>query len=152
MANRAAAGRGANALHRMIIRVYYEDTDAGGIVYHSNYLKFAERARTELIRELGGDQTMLRERLGVAFVVRTCEAVFLKPARLDDVVEVRTAVTGVGAATLDLDQDVWRGDEELVRIRVAVACINTAGRAVRLPADIRDRLSERAGGQHRDES
>lgn len=136
----------------MIIRVYYEDTDAGGIVYHSNYLKFAERARTELIRELGGDQTMLRERLGVAFVVRTCEAVFLKPARLDDVVEVRTAVTGVGAATLDLDQDVWRGDEELVRIRVAVACINTAGRAVRLPADIRDRLSERAGGQHRDES
>ena len=124
------------------VRVYYEDTDAAGIVYHSNYLKFAERARTELIRALGNDHHALRRQFGIAFVVSKCDMHCRLPARLDDLVEVRTAKNGLGAATLDLQQNIWRDDEEIVRLRVLLACIDDTGRAVRIPADVRRRLAD----------
>ena len=122
------------------VRVYYEDTDAANIVYHSNYLKFAERARTELIRSFGDDHGALRERFGVAFVVSKCDMHFLTPAHLDEMIEVRTSLNEVRGATIDLQQDIWRGDLLLVRLRVLLACINADGRAVRIPAEIRRRF------------
>ena len=84
------------------VRVYYEDTDAAGIVYHSNYLNFAERARTELLRTFGDDHAALRGRFGIAFVVSKCDMHCLSPARLDEMIEVRTSLNGVGGATIDL--------------------------------------------------
>src|ERR1700742_3787402 len=93
-------------------RVYYEDTDTGGIVYYANYLKFAERARTEVLRDLGITQRILMDEEGVAFAVRRCEVDYLVPARLDDELEVRTALRALGAASLDLDQAIYRVTDE----------------------------------------
>ncbi|TAN70399.1 MAG: YbgC/FadM family acyl-CoA thioesterase, partial [Magnetospirillum sp.] len=91
--------------HVFPIRVYYEDTDAGGIVYHSNYLNFAERARTELVREMGISQrVMLEEGGGTAFAVRSATLDFLRPAKLDDLLRVETEVTAVGGASVELRQ------------------------------------------------
>ncbi len=122
--------------HVFPFRVYYEDTDAAGIVYYANYLKFAERARTEMLRARGFDHRQLDAEDGVAFAVRACSADYLLPARLDDALEVRTRVTHVGGATLEADQDITREDAVLTRLKVRLACINRAGRPVRIPAAI----------------
>ena len=122
--------------HVFPIRVYYEDTDAAGIVYYANYLKFAERARTEMLRERGFDHRELDAKDGVAFAVRSCNADYLLPARLDDALEVRTRVTHIGGASLEADQDIARDDAILTRLKVRLACINRAGRPARIPAAI----------------
>lgn len=123
--------------HVFPLRVYYEDTDAAGIVYYANYLKFAERARTEMLRSRGFDHRRLDARDGVVFAVRACSADYLLPARLDDALEVHTRVTHIGGATLEADQDIKREDAVLTRLKVRLACINQAGRPVRIPAAIR---------------
>ncbi len=128
-----AARRFQNGVHVYPLRVYYEDTDAGGVVYYANYLKFAERARTEMLRDLGIDQGELMENEGVAFAVRHCAMDFLAPARLDDVLEVRTRVLQSSAATVEADQVVRRKASDLVRLKARLACVNRAGRPVRLP-------------------
>ena len=128
-------------VHRFTVRVYYEDTDAAGIVYYANYLKFAERARSEWLREIGGDEARALKAGGLLFVVRRCEIDFRQPARLDDLLEVATRVTGFAGATLDLDQTVRRGDAELVAMKVMLACLNSAGRPARLPAALRAALA-----------
>jgi len=128
-------------VHRFPIRVYYEDTDAAGIVYYANYLKFAERARSEWLREIGGDEAKALRASGLLFVVRRCEVDYLQPARLDDLLEVATRVTGIAGATLDLDQTVRRGDTDLVVMKVTLACLNSAGRPARLPAALRTALA-----------
>lgn len=122
--------------HVFPIRVYYEDTDAAGIVYYANYLKFAERARTEMLRQRGFDHRELDAKDGVAFAVRSCNADYLLPARLDDALEVRTRVTHIGGASLEADQDIARDDAILTRLKVRLACINRAGRPARIPAAI----------------
>lgn len=122
--------------HVFPIRVYYEDTDAAGIVYYANYLKFAERARTEMLRERGFDHRKLDAKDGVAFAVRSCNADYLLPARLDDALEVHTRVTHIGGASLEADQDITREDAILTRLKVRLACINRAGRPARIPAAI----------------
>jgi acyl-CoA thioester hydrolase len=122
------------------IRVYYEDTDAAGIVYHANYLRFAERGRTEFLRSLGHSHTQAREESGIAFVVRRCTADFRLPARLDDALTVVTSVEAVRGALLNLRQDIRRGDELLVGLDVEVACIGREGRARRLPSALRAML------------
>lgn len=94
--------------HTWPIRVYWEDTDAGGIVYYANYLKFFERARTEWLRGLGLGQQALRERTGGMFVVSAAETRYLRPARLDDRLEIRTRVRELGRASLTLHQQAWR--------------------------------------------
>ncbi len=131
-------------LHRFPVRVYYEDTDAGGIVYHSRYLNFAERARTEFVRGLGIDQSRLMDEQGLAFAVRRCEVDFLRPARLDDRIEVQSTVTGVGGASMEIRQRLIAVADgtELVHMAVRVACMSVrTGRAARLPADLRETLS-----------
>jgi acyl-CoA thioester hydrolase len=119
------------------VRVYWEDTDAGGVVYYANYLKFLERARTEWLRALGIDQPVLVERDGVLFVVRRVEADYLRSARFDDALTVACRMVEVGRASLTIDQHVVRGDEILLTARVKAACV-TAGefRPARIPAHV----------------
>jgi acyl-CoA thioester hydrolase len=119
--------------HRLAVRVYYEDTDAVGVVYHASYLRFAERARTEMLRCLGLEHGALSARLGLAFTVRRCVVDYLAPAHLDDCLEVRTGLARLGGASLDLEQRVVRDDRLLVRMDVRLALISPALRAVRLP-------------------
>ncbi len=121
------------AVHVFPVRVYYEDTDAAGIVYYANYLKFAERARTELLREHGISNRALRETEGVAFAVRRLSAEYLAPARLDDYLEVRTRITGVHGAAIEAQQDVVREGRDLARLTLTLACVASTGRPRRLP-------------------
>lgn len=123
--------------HIFSLKVYYEDTDMGGIVYHANYLKFIERARSDWVRRRGIDQNRLRAE-GVVFAVRRIEAEFLAPARLDDALEVRTTVEAVRGTRLILLQEVALGTRPLFSARVQLAAIDMAsGAPRRLPAELR---------------
>jgi len=122
--------------HVFPIRVYYEDTDMGGIVYHANYLKFIERARSAWVRDLGIDQNAMRA-AGTIFVVRRVEMDFLAPARFDDVLEVETRTITVTAARLVMEQAVTRGTERLLQAVVTVVCVGPSGQPVRLPLLLR---------------
>ena len=126
--------------HVFALRVYYEDTDLAGIVYYANYLKFIERARTEWVRGLGVDQRRLRAEAGVVFAVRRIEADYLRPARFDDELEVRTAVQSVTGARIVLAQDIYRGVERLYAAQVVLVCLTESGHPARLPSDLRTRL------------
>ncbi len=144
-------GRLDGRSHHFPVRVYYEDTDAGGIVYHANYLRFCERARTEMMRLLGASHSRMVAETGVSFAVRRCEIDFMRPARLDDALEIVTTITDIGGASLDAEQRVFRTDDgtaesaaggpaELVRVRLKLACMTRDGRPVRLPAPVRKAL------------
>ena len=126
--------------HRFAIRVYYEDTDAGGIVYHSNYLKFAERASTEWLRTFGIQQRRWREETGLGFAVTRCEIDYRRPARLDDMLDVDTRVLEVTGASVVAEQVIRREDEELARLKLVVACIDKDGRPTRLPKNLRSAM------------
>jgi acyl-CoA thioester hydrolase len=126
--------------HRWPIRVYYEDTDLAGIVYYANYLRFIERARSEMVRAAGVDQTEMKAR-GLVFAVRRVEADYLSPARHDDEIEVRTRLTDLAGARFAMPQEVWRGETLLFRAHVTVVVLTDRGRATRLPADIRAKLA-----------
>ncbi len=123
----------AQATHVFLLRVYYEDTDSGGVVYYANYLKYAERARTEMLRAAGIEHGALKEGDGMVFAVRRCEVDFLKPARLDDPLEIHTGNLQFEAAGLWADQKVRRGKDDLARLKIRLACVGPAGRPVRLP-------------------
>ncbi|HUD87863.1 MAG TPA: tol-pal system-associated acyl-CoA thioesterase [Xanthobacteraceae bacterium] len=127
--------------HVQIVRVYYEDTDFTGIVYHANYLRYMERGRTNYLRLLGADHRALfeateKEAPGFAFVVRSMGIDFLKPARMDDVLDVVTDPEEVKGASITLRQRVMRGDELLVEAHVRVAFIS-GGRARPIPKPLR---------------
>ena len=158
------------AAHAFPLRVYYEDTDAGGIVYHASYLRFAERARTEWLRALGVSQDALKHDQGLGFVVTRLHIDYLRPARLDDALVVETQLLELGRATLKLRQEVCRPSEKavlthahgapakldvrLASLDVTVACVdlggragsapgslNTAGRVARLPEALYKKLA-----------
>jgi acyl-CoA thioester hydrolase len=138
-----AAGNGERIMpHQHAVRVYYEDTDLAGIVYYANYLKFIERARTEWVASLGIDQMALKERDGVVFAVRRVEADFLRPAKFGDDLTVETVLQSIGGARLVLEQAVLRGGERLFVAIVTLVCLTDDGHAVRIPAELRARLSE----------
>ena len=124
-------------LHVFPLHIYYEDTDAAGLVYFANYLKFTERARTDMLRMLGIGHADLRNAQGIGFAVVRCEAQFLAPARLDDRLEVYTQFTELRGASLSAIQVVRRDRTDLVRVRTRLACIEQGGRAKRLPAALR---------------
>jgi acyl-CoA thioester hydrolase len=126
--------------HSMKLRVYYEDTDAAGIVYYANYLKFAERGRTEMMRQLGFAHSRIAAETGLVFTVRRLGADYRAPARLDDALTVETRVVEIGAATLRLDQRICRAGSVLVGLDVLVACVGRAGRPRRIPAGLRAAL------------
>ncbi len=130
----------STAQHLYFVRVYYEDTDAGGVVYHSNYLRFAERARTELLRDAGFDHMTLMEEKGLMFAVRRCEVEYVKPARLDDALEIRTRCLETTGASFWLEQLVQRAGETLVRMKLRLVCLKEDGRPARLPNNLNKML------------
>ena len=122
------------------VRVYYEDTDAGGVVYYANYLKFFERCRTEWMRLAGHDQSALAAEAGIAFVARKASCEYLKPARLDDQLTVGLEVEKLTRVRVVFRQHVRRGDEELVTGTVEIACVDAAKMT---PAPIPDFLHKK---------
>jgi acyl-CoA thioester hydrolase len=117
------------------VRVYYEDTDAGGIVYYANYLKFFERARTEWLRSLGIHQQDLLDREGAAFVVRSAAVEYIAAARLDDELAVHLTVEKLGRASVQFRQEAWRGDVLLSTAAVKVGCVDAASMRPRAVPD-----------------
>jgi acyl-CoA thioester hydrolase len=137
------AGRIAGETHVLPIRIYFEDTDFAGHVYHANYLKFCERGRTDFIRLLGIEhQSLANPEAGepTVFVVRRVEIDYLKPARLDDVLEVITRCAEIGGASLTLDQEVRRGDAVIARAKVIVVLVGATGKPQRMGSLIRGAL------------
>ena len=131
----------ADGCHRYAIRVYYEDTDAGGIVYHATYLRYAERARTEALRDLGVPHAELVQRHGLMFLVRSLEVDYRSGARLDDELVVETEVLEVGGATVRLRQTVRNRDGVRAVLAVRLACARLEGnRPGRIPPAWRERL------------
>ena len=126
--------------HRLRFRIYYEDTDAGGVVYHANYLKFAERARTEMLHHLGDAYAQMIESGDRALAVHRCVIDYLAPARLGDIIEVTSQVTELGGARIRMQQMVSRDDTPLVKLSIVLACINSAGRVSRISKAVRDAL------------
>lgn len=122
--------------HIFPVRVYYEDTDMGGVVYHANYLRFIERARSEWVRQLGNDQNAMKA-AGIVWVVRRIEADYLAAAKFEDELVVETSTANLTTARLVMDQVVRRGEQVVFRAKVTAVCMNEAGRPVRLPAEIR---------------
>ena len=133
--------------HRFPINVYWEDTDAAGIVYYANYLKFMERARSDLVARAGIDQAALLAEQGLVFPVRRCAIDYLAPAKLQDAITVLTRVTKVGGASIELDQDVVRGGDVLTRAQIRLACIDKTGRPCRLPPQVRHILAAQSADQ-----
>ena len=121
------------------VRVYYEDTDFSGRVYHASYLRFLERGRTEWLRRRGFAHRDLAENLGVVFVVRSLRIEFLAPAMMDDLLVVETSVAALRGASIDFEQRIVRSHKELVTAEVLAASIRD-GRPARIPADLRRRL------------
>ena len=117
----------------LTLRVYYEDTDAGGIVYHAAYLRFAERGRTEFVRKLGIDQQQLRAETGSGFVVTSLTIDYLKPAFLDDNLTITTEIDRIRPASVNFKQTVARESQILAHLKVRVACLDGDGRLKRLP-------------------
>lgn len=123
--------------HEFALRVYYEDTDLAGIVYYANYLKFIERARTEWVRDLGVDQGQLRAGTGIVFAVRRIEADYLRPAKFDDLLTVKTSQVAMTGARIVLEQDILRGGEKVFAAVVTLVCLTADGHPARLPAEMR---------------
>ena len=132
--------------YRFQLRVYWEDTDAGGVVFYANYLKFFERARTEWLRSLGHQQERLRIETGVVFIVTDTAVRYLRPARLDDVLAVSVHVQHAGRAQMTLAQQAWRqtprGEELLAEGTIRIGCVDAGTfRPQRIPISIIDSLS-----------
>ena len=125
--------------HRFPLRVYYEDTDFSGVVYHASYLRFFERGRPEFIRSCGIDQQALHRETGVYFVVRRMAVDWLKPALMDDELVVETKAVKFGGASMELSQRILRGDEVLTTAEVLVVILKE-GRPTRLPDSIRAQI------------
>ena len=137
-------GKIENGRHLMQVRVYYEDTDFTGIVYHANYLRFMERGRTNYLRLLGADHRALFEQAsaeapGFHFVVRHMDLDFIRPAQMDDILVIETKPSEVRGASITLHQKVMRGDELLVEAKVQVAFVSQ-GRAQRIPKPLREAM------------
>lgn len=137
-------------IHHFSLRTYYEDTDAGGIVYHASYLRFAERARTEWLRNLGVNQDDLRQAQSLGFVVTSLAVDYHRPARLDDALQVTTGLVELGRATMKLKQEIWRPDaasgSKLATLTVTIACVELGtksgtGRVARLPEALYKQLA-----------
>lgn len=125
--------------HTFPVTVYYEDTDMAGIVYYANYLRYIERARSEIVEQLGLDQNAMRA-AGIVFVITRVEADYISSARLADRLTVVTTHAPKGAVRWLFDQQVMRGDDLIFKAHVVAVCMNTEGKPVRLPAELRSKL------------
>ena len=129
--------------HIFPLRVYFEDTDAGGIVYYANYLRFAERARTEMLRSAGIESGHLMRQDKITLTVKTCHVDYQRPAHLDDLIEIQTKFESLTGARITVEQTIYLVKNEtieenwLVRLRVQLACVSNRGKATRVPKQIR---------------
>ena len=134
-------------IHRFRTRIYYDATDAGGIVYHADYLTLAEHARTESLRSCEINQIDILQEQGVTLAVRYCSIDYKKPARLDDLIEIQTGFNSVSGATIEVNQTIHKitdgivDESWLVQLNVQLACINSRGRATRFPLLVRQAFS-----------
>ena len=128
------------ASHEISLRVYYEDTDAGGIVFYASYLKFAERGRTELLRAAGYENQTLMDQQNILFVVRRVEADYLSPARLDDVLTVKTGILELKNASFSVRQSIFRHEVLICSMDVILVCVTKDARPVRMPDSMREKL------------
>ncbi len=140
--NNPAPTQAPKGLHKFPVRVYYEDTDAAGVVYYANYLRYAERARSEMLRDLGIESAALMANGGLAFAVKHCSMDFIKPAKLDDMLSVETRLIEIKGASLTAEQCVRRENADLVRMELKLACMSLDGKPARLPAAVKSRLEE----------
>ena len=128
-------------MFKLPIRIYYEDTDAGGVVYYANYLRFFERARTEWLRALGFEQARLMDQSGIAFAARSAQVEYLRPARLDDEIHIVSRIDSVGRAQVVFDQHAERNGELLVEAKMRIASFDPVrGKAVAMPRDIYEKF------------
>lgn len=138
-------------VHLFPVRVYYEDTDLSGVVYHANYLRWFERARSDMLRLLGIDQRTAHEAGEGAYAVSEMDIRYRSPARLDDAVVVQSRMTELAAASVRIEQAVWRNDQLLAEARVRVAFVTPQGRPRRQPGEwvaaIRDLLAQSTGNE-----
>jgi len=138
-----SSGLWVNEKHSFRARIYYDSTDSGGVVYHSEYLTFAEHARTESLRVHGINQIDIFEREGVSLAVRHCAVDFQRPARLDDLIEIQTTFEAITGARIKVEQTIYLVKNEmiegnwLVRLHVQLACVSSRGKATRIPKQIR---------------
>ena len=131
--------------HKIIVRVYYEDTDFSGVVYHASYLRFLERGRTEFLRAHGVEhRTMFESEAPFHFVVFNMTIDFRRAGLMDDLLAVETRIAAIRGASIEMDQTILRGDERLVTARVKIAVV-AGGRAIRIPALLAARLKAEAG-------
>lgn len=129
--------------HHCTFRVYYEDTDAGGVVYYANYLRFAERARTELLRTQGISQIHLMQEAGILFVVSEATIQYKSSAKLDDMIRVETRIQDLSSARAIFDQRLLVGDRLVAKARVGVTAIHqSTGQVTRIPQSVKDKLKE----------
>ncbi len=128
--------------HELPVRIYYEDTDAGGIVYHANYLRFGERARSEMMRDAGYKNVDFVDETGLMFVVRHIDIDYFLPAVLDDFLTVKTSVLKIGGASATLRHDIMRGEDILSSLQVVLVCVTQDKRqAAKMPDRLRKALS-----------
>lgn len=136
------------AAHRYPVRVYYEDTDAGGVVYHANYLRFAERARTETLRSLGAPHAEMASQHGLMFMVRRVKVDYVAPARLDESLLVLTETRSIRGASAELRQSVTRDGAVLAVLDVELVCVRLAdARPARIPPRWREALASAPAGE-----
>ena len=126
----------------LAVRIYWEDTDAGGVVFYANYLKFFERARTEWLRAAGVEQQRLREETGAIFIVSNTQVRYRSPARLDDSLRVTVQPTEIGRVSMTLQQQAWRDTELLADSEIRIGCVDAGTfRPRRIPSTLLDRLN-----------
>ena len=127
-------------MNNYFIRVYYEDTDAGGIVYYANYLKFIERARTEALRDIGLILSEIVDQFKLIFVVRNIFAKFIKPAKLDDLLEVKTNFKRFGMVSIGLVQEIFLNDNKLFSADVKLGIVDVTGKPKKLPLELKEKM------------
>ncbi|PHS28071.1 MAG: tol-pal system-associated acyl-CoA thioesterase [Robiginitomaculum sp.] len=138
----AQSGHFADGVHHLPLRIYYEDTDFSGVVYHASYLRFMERGRTEFLRLSGVDHNaLLQDETPLAFAVRRMQIDFARSARIDDLLSVQTRFLAARGARIEARQSVLHGEDVLVSAEVQIACIDLNGRPKRLPAELGARLA-----------
>lgn len=123
------------------IRVYYEDTDAGGLVYHANYLKFAERSRTEMLRKMKIEQNILKEKYNIQFIVQKLFIEFFIPAKLDDLLKIKSEILNIYPAKINMQQNIYHKIQLLAKIDLTLGSVNTEGKPTRLPKFVLNKLN-----------
>ena len=124
------------------LRVFYEDTDTAGIVYYANYFKFIERARSESLRNIGLIQTEIKDKYKIIFVVRKIIAEFIRPAKLDNLLEISTNFLKIGIVSIELDQKIFLNNTIIFKANVKLGILNTKGKHKKLPIDLREKLQD----------